>query len=49
MGAGSAAVPITIPCGWCVGGQRDDVCDSDRERCIAQGYNLFDKSAWTGE
>lgn len=30
-----------------MGGQRDDVCDADREKCIARGYNLVDKSAWT--
>ncbi|KAL7540960.1 hypothetical protein ACHAXR_010522 [Thalassiosira sp. AJA248-18] len=38
---------IPMPCGRCVGGQRDDVCDQDREQCIARGYNLVDKSAWT--
>ena len=38
---------IAMPCGRCVGGQRDDVCDEDREKCIARGYNLVDKSAWT--
>lgn len=38
---------IAMPCGRCVGGQRDDVCDTDREKCIARGYNLVDKSAWT--
>lgn len=38
---------LSMPCGRCVGGQRDDVCDADRERCIARGYNLVDKSAWT--
>jgi len=37
----------TMPCGRCVGGQRDDVCDRNREMCIARGYNLLDKSAWT--
>ena len=36
-----------MPCGRCVGGQREDVCDADRERCVARGYNLVDKSAWT--
>jgi len=38
---------LTMPCGRCVGGQRDDVCDSERIRCVARGYNLVDKSAWT--
>mmetsp|Transcript_3066 Transcript_3066/g.6732 ORF Transcript_3066/g.6732 Transcript_3066/m.6732 type:complete len:706 (-) Transcript_3066:1367-3484(-) len=38
---------ISMPCGRCVGGQREDVCDKDREKCIARGYNLVDKSAWT--
>jgi len=37
----------TMPCGRCVGGQREDVCDSNREFCVARGYNLVDKSAWT--
>ena len=37
----------TMPCGRCVGGQREDVCDRNREMCIARGYNLVDKSAWT--
>eukprot|EP00970_Alexandrium_tamarense_P019791 scaffold14468_cov428-Alexandrium_tamarense.AAC.1 len=37
----------TMPCGRCVGGQRDDVCDNSREKCIARGFNLVDKSAWT--
>jgi len=37
----------TMPCGRCVGGQREDVCDRNREKCIARGYNLVDKSAWT--
>ncbi len=37
----------TMPCGRCVGGQRDDVCDRNRETCIARGYNLVDKSGWT--
>lgn len=36
-----------MPCGRCVGGQREDVCDRNREKCIARGYNLVDKSAWT--
>ena len=36
-----------MPCGRCVGGQRDDVCDEARTKCIARGYNLVDKSAWT--
>ncbi len=36
-----------MPCGRCVGGQREDVCDSNREFCVARGYNLVDKSAWT--
>ena len=36
-----------MPCGRCVGGQRDDVCDDARTKCIARGYNLVDKSAWT--
>ena len=36
-----------MPCGRCVGGQREDVCDVNREKCIARGYNLVDKSAWT--
>ena len=35
-----------MPCGRCVGGQREDVCDDSRERCLARGYNLVDKSAW---
>lgn len=43
----SSASFITMPCGRCVGGQRDDVCDANRERCVASGYNLVDKSAWT--
>ena len=38
---------VTMPCGRCVGGQRDDVCDKSREKCVARGYNLVDKSAWT--
>mmetsp|Transcript_15553 Transcript_15553/g.33473 ORF Transcript_15553/g.33473 Transcript_15553/m.33473 type:complete len:731 (-) Transcript_15553:467-2659(-) len=38
---------VTMPCGRCVGGQREDVCDDNREKCIARGYNLVDKSAWT--
>ena len=38
---------VTMPCGRCVGGQREDVCDKSREKCIARGYNLVDKSAWT--
>jgi len=38
---------ITMPCGRCVGGQREDVCDDNREKCIARGFNLVDKSAWT--
>lgn len=38
---------ITMPCGRCVGGQREDVCDDNREKCMARGYNLVDKSAWT--
>ena len=38
---------ISMPCGRCVGGQREDVCDSEREKCIARGFNLVDKSAWT--
>ncbi|KAL7495916.1 hypothetical protein ACHAWT_006723 [Skeletonema menzelii] len=37
----------SMPCGRCVGGQRDDVCDRNREKCVARGYNLVDKSAWT--
>lgn len=36
-----------MPCGRCVGGQRDDVCDETRTNCMAGGINLVDKSAWT--
>ena len=38
---------LPMPCGRCVGGQREDVCDSEtRTKCVARGYNLVDKSAW---
>lgn len=39
---------LPMPCGRCVGGQREDVCDVEtRTKCIARGYNLIDKSGWT--
>lgn len=46
---------LPVPCGSCVGGQqqqqqqqREDVCDVETHtKCIARGYNLVDKSAWT--
>lgn len=38
---------LIMPCGRCVGGQRDDVCDETRTNCVARGNNLVDKSAWT--
>ncbi len=37
-----------MPCGRCVGGQRDDACDEARVKCMVANHNLVDKSAWTG-
>lgn len=38
---------LPMPCGRCVGGQLDDVCDESHVKCVARGYNLIDKSAWS--